>query len=253
MDERHEETKGSRGWLLPSRRSISWLIYLSDEDWDMNINGGALRAFPQQGLNNVLISSSTENSHKSTGSHDGNLQVGWLSSPSSSSNEVSPVFLDSWFKYTNRVTGELEPHCILYVPISSKISKAQTLFQDRIFVTQPFTSDSIVGETVADYLQKRAKLEGDVPSQNSNSNLFLKPEYAMGFYLIEDRPLWSLENNNNPPNSFVQDISPERGSLVFFDSVSVPHEVMLVKEGTRAALAGWFHEETQPFPEDFYS
>jgi len=29
MDERHEEMKGSNGWLLPSHRSLSWLIYSS--------------------------------------------------------------------------------------------------------------------------------------------------------------------------------------------------------------------------------
>ena len=40
MDERHEETKGPRGWIQPSRRSVSWLIYLSDA----NIQGGELRS-----------------------------------------------------------------------------------------------------------------------------------------------------------------------------------------------------------------
>ena len=38
LDEHHEETKGVRGWLRPSRRSVTWLVYL---------NGGILRCFPR--------------------------------------------------------------------------------------------------------------------------------------------------------------------------------------------------------------
>ena len=30
MDERHEEAKGARGWAGTYRRSLSWLVYLSD-------------------------------------------------------------------------------------------------------------------------------------------------------------------------------------------------------------------------------
>jgi len=47
-------------------------------------------------------------------------------------------------------------------------------------------------------------------------------------------------------------VYPVRGTLVAFDSVSLPHEVMEVTAGNgrvRAAIAGWFHEETQGFPE----
>jgi hypothetical protein len=34
LDERHEELKGRRGWMELSRRSVSWLLYLCDSDWD---------------------------------------------------------------------------------------------------------------------------------------------------------------------------------------------------------------------------
>ena len=34
MDERHEELKGARGWTTRNRRSVSWLLYLSDDGWD---------------------------------------------------------------------------------------------------------------------------------------------------------------------------------------------------------------------------
>ena len=33
LDEHHEETKGAQGWLPPTRRSVTWLVYLND-DWD---------------------------------------------------------------------------------------------------------------------------------------------------------------------------------------------------------------------------
>jgi hypothetical protein len=33
VDEHHEEAKGSGGWALPSRRSVSWLVYLNALDW----------------------------------------------------------------------------------------------------------------------------------------------------------------------------------------------------------------------------
>ena len=263
MDERHEETKGVRGWLLPSRRSISWLIYLSDDNWDININGGALRSFPQKSFEaNIDLDQNNKMAFVlNTGSHDGNLQIGWLLSSSSSlshdNNQAMPVFLDSWYKHVNIQTGEIEPHCVLYV---QKLSQSQTiqhgvenvLTSRRVLLTHPFLSDSIVGESVADFIQNRSKLEKKNFKQEISQNLFLEQEYAQNFFLIEDRQLWSLETKNQPPNTFVQDTSPERGSLVMFDSVSVPHEVMTVHRGTRAALAGWFHEETQSFPEGFY-
>ena len=42
-DEFHEETKGPKGWLLPTRRSLTWLLYLNKE-WRAD-EGGALRAY----------------------------------------------------------------------------------------------------------------------------------------------------------------------------------------------------------------
>lgn len=41
----------------------------------------------------------------------------------------------------------------------------------------------------------------------------------------------------------VRDIAPEGGTLVLFDSVSVPHEVLATKVRERLAVVGWFHEK----------
>ena len=41
LDEHHEETKGVKGWLLGTRRSVTWLVYLNS-GWEEK-DGGALR------------------------------------------------------------------------------------------------------------------------------------------------------------------------------------------------------------------
>ena len=46
-------------------------------------------------------------------------------------------------------------------------------------------------------------------------------------------------------------MSPAGGTLVLFDAVSVGHEVLPVVRGERVALAGWFHERQQEWPDWF--
>ena len=87
--------------MLPSRRSISWLIYLSDVD----LVGRELRTFPQKKFETVGSFGRIE-----SGCHGGNLQIGWIDVSSSSSPSLSsssdddaltenvktfPVYLDS--------------------------------------------------------------------------------------------------------------------------------------------------------------
>jgi len=42
----------------------------------------------------------------------------------------------------------------------------------------------------------------------------------------------------------VRDVVPEGGTLVLFDSVAVPHEVMPATGRPRFACTGWFHEHS---------
>ncbi len=44
------------------------------------------------------------------------------------------------------------------------------------------------------------------------------------------------------------DVEARGGTLVLFDSVCVPHEVLPVKAGMRLALGGWFHEPSRSYP-----
>jgi hypothetical protein len=222
MDERHEELKGAKGWLRTSRRSLSWLVYLSDVDWTLEENGGALRSWPQ----------AKYEQYDST--HEGNLQVGWLQGSHS-----TPVYLDSWLPVKGVVQeGTIpEPHCILYV-----LEKGE-----RKFITRPWLNDSLQGMTAGDFL--KAWKQQDMASDQCS--LFVSSDAAKEFSLLEDRQSW--DEGKEPSGTVPLDIVPLRGSLVVFDSVTLPHQVEVIKAGTRIALAGWFHEETQPFPTHFYS
>jgi hypothetical protein len=226
MDSRHEELKGPKGWLLPSRRSLSWLLYLSDPGWTLEKNGGALRSYPQQFL-------AEESTFDST--HRGNLQVGWLLE---SDRKSRPVYLDSWLPVIGVVSeGTIpEPHCVLYTLEGGDVQ----------YITRPWLNNAVQGMTAADFVQAWAKQD----STSDQCTLFVSSENARRFTLFEDRSAWDA--GQDPRGSTVVDIVPQRGSLVVFDSVTVPHQVEFIKDGTRVAMAGWFHEATQGFPETFY-
>ena len=204
LDERHEELKGRKGWIAPSRRSLSWLLYLSDDNWDCDEFGGQLRTFPVApprggGLVNARFG----------GAHDGNLQIAWRLDLA---NKLHPVYLDS-FK------GGV-PVCGLY--IVNDIDERQ-----REWITRDFeVRDGKTG--LLDTSVFRAAL---------------LPEYAQGsLLLIEDTERWAA--GESPAGSRVEEINPSPGRLVLFDSVLLPHEVAAVKKGLRRALAGWMHESS---------
>lgn len=236
MDDRHEELKGAKGWINPSRRSLSWLIYLSNPaDWDLQKNGGALRSFPQQ---NVVASDST---------HNGNLQIGWLvqSSPASSAGtsaaaaaaKISPpsraVYLDSWFPVRGVVTeGTVaEPHCIIYALSDSGQVE---------YLTRPWLTENLQGMPIWEFLIGCAKHDSSLDG-NNEPVLFLNPRFAREFAALEDREAW--DDGRDPYGSEAVDIIPQRGSLVVFDSVKLPHQVQLIHSGTRYVIGrnSFFH------------
>jgi hypothetical protein len=231
MDEKHEEAKGAKGWLAPTRRSLSWLIYLSTPaDWTLETNGGALRTYPQR---YVTSAPST---------HDGNLQVGWLVGDGPRS-ESRPVYLDSWHPVMGMVADGAvpEPHCILYVVDDATGGKE--------FLTKPWLTEQLHGLAQMEFMKLCAQHDSsDTPREAPL--LFLQKQHAKAFAPIEDRIAW--DEGQVPRGSQTVDVIPLRGSLVVFDSVQLPHQVEIIERGTRLALAGWFHEKTQEFPETFY-
>lgn len=171
-DEFHEEAKGPRGWLLPTRRSLTWLLYLN-RDWQGD-EGGALRAYQR----------ARPCDHAVGATPDGDVQVGWVGE-----DRELPVFLGEdemgervLYDATGRVRGGCAPG-----------------------VTPPLAS-------IAD----------------------------AGVRLIRG----SLDRGEAlPPGEAALDISPVAGTLLLFDSVAVPHEVLAVTAARpRVACTGWFHE-----------
>lgn len=261
MDERHEEMKGAQGWLLPSRRSLSWLIYLSTpRDWDIVKNGGCLRTFPQK--------RQQQRSYETIEStNEGDLQVGWLNDEQS--DKLFAVYMDAFYAPSlssesssstvsvpvseNRIVNvPTEPHCILYTVINADVAYnttgSDTKGVQRQYLTRPWLTESLQGIAVPDFLKACAEQDG----KDQQRVLFTSQSIARQFSLIEDRRRWSDDDGNNndsiPAGSVAEDIAPIRGSLVIFDSVQLPHEVLEMKSGIRMALAGWWHEKTQEFP-----
>ena len=197
LDEHHEETKGPKGWQMPTRRSVTWLLYLND-GWGEE-EGGALHCYPRRTLSKAPV-----------GAHEGNLQVGWT-------NHVDPVFLDAW-----RESG-----------------------QTAMYLLNPTSG--------RDYI---STCDFDVPKQPIEFNKFLREEYQGSFEQISTARLDPRFVNGQvvasaDDSSMVHtlDIIPAAGTLVVFDSVTLPH---LVQEVTghrqRIAATGWFHEDNQALP-----
>lgn len=206
LDEHHEETKGVKGWQMPTRRSVTWLVYLN-EGWEVE-EGGALRCFPRSegDMSSIDVQ---------VGAHEGNLQVGWI-------DGRDPVFLDCF-----RPSGG----AALYRLVASSEGGEQ---ERQILSSGDF----------------------DVPAQPIEFARFLPPEAREAFTQISTSrldPRFASAGSSVPVTDFdcsdertILDVTPAAGTLVLFDSVSLPH---LVREVTgkrqRIAATGWFHEDSQ--------
>mmetsp|Transcript_30009 Transcript_30009/g.77746 ORF Transcript_30009/g.77746 Transcript_30009/m.77746 type:complete len:350 (-) Transcript_30009:77-1126(-) len=197
LDEHHEETKGTKGWMMPTRRSVTWLVYLND-GWSLD-EGGSLRAFPRSSL-----------SAEAVGADGGNLQVGWI-------DGATPVFMDA-----NRKGG------------------LSALYR---------RSPKGPGQEVL------SRADFQVPRQPVDFSQFLQPKFASVFEQISTSrldPRFATAAQAAGASDFNEfselhhiDVQPKAGTLVLFDSVSMPH---LVREVTgsrqRIAATGWFHEDS---------
>jgi hypothetical protein len=236
QDERHEETKGEKAWSEETRRSISWLIYLNT-DWSDSY-GGEFRAYYRNCCRTVQC-----------GCHEGNIQVGWLRKDlerdSQSDDEFEPVFLDCWIKtlsdtyiedYIVDENDDQQHDNLKWKPLSALycLKSHEPFIQEREYISPSFGVNS--------------------PSWPKESNLnpsdFIK---ALSFQLCNDslrQRFFGLEQIDDKDIKVV-DVIPLDGTLVLFDSVVIPHEVLKVKSGERLSIAGWFHEAICPFP-DWY-
>jgi len=217
-DERHEELKGRKGWTSTSRRSISYLIYLSDADWDAQRNGGELRAFPVSAKYKVV--------NGNIGGEDprgNNLQVAWLLNKEA--HEVEPVYMDGFSPVQSQKSGQVEPACVLYT-------------RGRLF--------GRMRRSISNFFEMRDPSTGIF---NDDLSTHLKPEFRSGgFELLRIEDIYAWNRNELPAGSEVHDVNPIGARLVLFDSVILPHEVRETKTGVRLALAGWFHERVPAIP-----
>ena len=264
QDERHEDTKGDKGWINDTRRSISWLIYLND-DWGENANdgsrkpsgrGGELRAFCRNCCSDVNIR---------CGTNEGDLQVGWLpirktGESAGDSIEFEPIFLDSWVKtpIDEKDDKNDEYERVKWRPLSALYRMKRNYSTEIDYHKDANDEDDdrtiYNGDSVPqkEYLSK--PFGPDSPTWPSDIDLepaeFVKalalqlcnPDFQERFLGTEDIGDHGID---------IVDFMPSAGTLVLFDSVTVPHEVLEVKDGERLAIAGWFHEEQQSFP-DWY-
>ncbi|KAJ1634399.1 hypothetical protein T492DRAFT_974306 [Pavlovales sp. CCMP2436] len=211
LDERHDDTKGELGWTSSTRRSISFLIYLSADGWGEP--GGA-------GAGGDLVAFSRRAGQTECGAHGGNLQVGWLNGRAGH----EPVFLDSWVKTQSAVDeGGWRPLSVLY---SLEDGQRQVL-------GAPFFYDAESWPSPAD------------GSGMSPDEL----EAAFSAQLLEHlRPCFRICDRVDDA-SLVTRVVPAGGTLVLFDSVAVPHEVAPTLSGERYAMAGWLHQKVQEPPD----
>ena len=164
---------------------------------------------------------------------------------------VQPAFMDIWRKeYVNTDENKSKmtviPRSALYVLEKNGFG----VFQ-RVYITRNFDSkDPINGAARDNYDSEFINLDDKNIFSSILEEEKIKNELAARFSRIEDIPAW--ERGENPAGT-VSFVTPPTGrSLVLFDSVCLPHEVMLTMKGNRLALAGWMHESQQDVPKWFH-
>ena len=142
------------------------------------------------------------------------MQVGWLAGD-------CPVFLDS-----SRPDGA----SALYA-LAAPGAPRQYLSGDFV-PTRPVSFEQHLSPQLAEHFQQISTARLD-PRFVAASSAPLPPP--------------SLDVDA-PPNEGALDVLPRAGTLVLFDSVSLPHKVLPVTgRRQRIAATGWFHEASQTF------
>ena len=191
-----------------TRRSVTWLVYLNDE-WDANIDGGALRVHERAAPAAAPV-----------GARGGDLQIGWLKA-TASEGEL-PVFLDA------RRQGTNGNNCCLYAAYADGST--------RDLSRAPFAASPALYLAGGDFFARRLLV--DEPSDAARFHLIDSPKSAASALLPPTPP------TGEDGGERIRDVTPEAGTLVLFDSVSVSHEVMPTTRRERFACSGWFHERT---------
>ena len=222
-DEHHLELKRAHGSRLPlktnaSRRSITWLVYLND-DWTFE-DGGQLRLHERAHESMVPVGSRNKN----------DLQVGWLRALPEAGLGEQPVFMDPFCKKSNGSTYDNES-CMLYTFDGSNSDSNNN--NRRELSKQPFVNAAL-------YLGGGDKLARnfmvDDPTDRKRFHLIDAPKSLVSELAKTEAPPRGEDGGER-----IRDILPRAGTLVIFDSVSLPHEVLKTNR-ERFGVQGWFHE-----------
>jgi hypothetical protein len=145
------------------------------------------------------------------GSRKGDLQIGWLT-PTFNDPKERPVFLNSQ-------RGGINGKSALYIDSDDGLRE--------IYLTKDFDADPFLFLTSDFFIQ----------------NLLIQNhELGRRFHYIEQPKSALTKYFKDDPGEMITDIAPTGGTLVMFDSVTLPHEVMATMERERWAASGWFHE-----------
>ncbi|KAL3942731.1 MAG: hypothetical protein SGBAC_003138 [Bacillariaceae sp.] len=234
VDEHHEELKGPDGWSKPTRRSMSWLIYLND-DWNANQHGGCLRCFERTTL---PVS-------KTGARGSGDLQIGWLKAAATDihggKGKEIPVFMDAQHSSTSGGGGgdgggANSGLCALYIDNDAGAGAGVGAGTDgkRQYISKNFHSHPTL------YIGGSELLV-----QNTLMNT---KELAQRFRLIEQpkSAVTDFLQSQESVEERILDVEPTGGTLVLFDSVTLPHAVLPTTTRERWATSGWMHEDQQP-------
>lgn len=219
-DEHHEECKGVKGWSKPTRRSLSWLVYLNEPDWDASRDGGNLRTYPRK-VKPV----------SPVGARRGDLQIGWLT-PTNSDPVERPVFLDGRRDGTSG-------NCALYI---DSFKGEGTDDNQRLYLTKNFMADPYLFLST-DWVVQHVLIHS--PQLGDRFHYVETPKSLLTEFWDKQFQKEGLPRNGGEG---VLDVAPTGGTLVMFDSVALPHEVMATLERERWATSGWFHEAQQEIP-----
>jgi hypothetical protein len=214
VDEHHEELKGTDGWSKPTRRSISWLIYLNEE-WNGKRDGGQLRCFERSDLPSQTVGARP----------NGDLQIGWLRASAIDPVE-RPVFLDG---------RRADRKCAMYFCNNDDATIT--------YITKEFDSHPILYVAGGETLAKRLLV--DRSDLAARFHFIEPPKSKIGDMMGGKQDYVGL-GEDPASDELLADIDPMGGTLVLFDSVSLPHEVLATKNRERWATSGWFHEDQQP-------
>jgi Rps23 Pro-64 3,4-dihydroxylase Tpa1-like proline 4-hydroxylase len=216
LDEHHEETKGPKGWRYPSRRSVTWLVYLN-EDWK-DSEGGALKCHPRSGHDGSDDGSNNALACGPIGAHEGNLQVGWM-------DDHTPVYLDAF-----RESGGTA----LYSCKSAVAANAGNVSYERVYWSKRDFDVPAQPVDFSGFLPKTVR-----PRFEQISTAAKDPRFAAPSATVAAAASTTGETN-------ALEVTPSGGTLVLFDSVTLPHSVLEVTGNRqRIAATGWFHEDSQ--------